>query len=491
MRPGSIYPDTPRATIAMVEMNSSVHLEKDASFLNEIWVSPNGKIWFVLSLRLIPQAWFVIGCAVIALRYIVRIRTVGFRGFAGDDWVTVLTLGFYTMDAALVHIVYHTGANADLTTAIVGTLTDEQISQFVYGSRCETAAWYSYTALIWCMKFTMLFFYKRLTLGTFQNRLIKHLFWLCGVTYLAVFLTLTFGCFPIQDNWRVKPLPGKQCTFKVQNLLVTVVLNIITDAAILVIPIPMLWRLNVSLSRKLAIAALLSSGVFVISAAVVRAVLTLGAAPSALNINRWGVRETIIGLLTVNVPILKPLFSVAFWRLGPYRPTASKNASSGGGGTSSAGLPWGSRSGGGGSKVTRHHSKSFGGARHNGTFELRSASEGEDDDRASTYSKENPSVSVARVPSQSGSEEAIVRTTSPPATRTFSRDLEAGGRDSEAEGRIGLGTVLVETTYEIRTSQRGQADGLGGRGSGTWGRTGSARGGVVGYDSRCEAMGQH
>ncbi|EOD46997.1 putative cation diffusion facilitator 1 protein [Neofusicoccum parvum UCRNP2] len=361
---------------------ASLHLEKDDSFLNEIW------------------AWFVVGCVTITLRYIVRIRTVGIRGFAGDDYVTIFTMAFYTMDAALVHIVYHTGANADLTPTIVDGLSGDQIQELIYGSKCQTAAWYSYTALIWCMKFTMLFFYKRLTMGTWQNRMIKYLFWLCGVTYLAVFLTITFGCHPIQDNWGVKPLPSKNCTFKVQNLLVTVTLNVITDAIILIIPIPMLWRLKVTWSRKLAIAALLSSGIFVIAAAVIRAVLTLGAAPSALNINRWGVRETIIGILTVNVPILRPLFTAAFWRLGPYHPSAS------GAGSGAGSAPWGS------AKGRRTKSGAYG----RGTFELRSASASDAEDRgsgASVYSAKEDGAVVYVVRLLFGTCLVLVQTASP------------------------------------------------------------------------------
>ncbi|GME33782.1 putative cation diffusion facilitator 1 protein [Neofusicoccum parvum] len=409
----------------------SLHLEKDDSFLNEIW------------------AWFVVGCVTITLRYIVRIRTVGIRGFAGDDYVTIFTMAFYTMDAALVHIVYHTGANADLTPTIVDGLSGDQIQELIYGSKCQTAAWYSYTALIWCMKFTMLFFYKRLTMGTWQNRMIKYLFWLCGVTYLAVFLTITFGCHPIQDNWGVKPLPGKNCTFKVQNLLVTVTLNVITDAIILIIPIPMLWRLKVTWSRKLAIAALLSSGIFVIAAAVIRAVLTLGAAPSALNINRWGVRETIIGILTVNVPILRPLFTAAFWRPGPYHPSAS------GAGSGAGSAPWGS------AKGRRTKSGAYG----RGTFELRSASASDAEDRgsgASVYSaKEDGAVVkvVGRAASLAGSQEGIVD-----KSRTLSRDLEAG--PGGAMGRSPTNVVFVETSYDIRTSDRDELDSLQGPGQG-------------------------
>ncbi|KAL1641468.1 hypothetical protein SLS58_005973, partial [Diplodia intermedia] len=113
--------------MVMEKTGYQVHLEKDPSFLREIW------------------AWFVIGLVTITLRWIVRIRTVGFRGLAGDDYITLLTLGFYTMDAVLVHVVYHTGANAGLTQEIVDQLSEQEIDQFVLGSACQTAAWYSYT----------------------------------------------------------------------------------------------------------------------------------------------------------------------------------------------------------------------------------------------------------------------------------------------------------------------------------------------------------
>ncbi|CCF36880.1 hypothetical protein CH063_08344 [Colletotrichum higginsianum] len=109
-----------------------------------------------------------------------------------------------------------------------------------------------------------------------------------------------------------------ECTFRPQNFWVLLWLNILTDAALLTIPIPILWHLRVSLKRKIGVAILLSSGVFVISTAVVRAVTTLGGSPSIININRWGFRETAVGLITVTLPVLSPLATRAFWRRGPY-----------------------------------------------------------------------------------------------------------------------------------------------------------------------------
>jgi hypothetical protein len=46
------------------------------------------------------------------------------------------------------------------------------------------------------MKFMLLFFYRRLMMGTTQARFINYLFWICSVTYIAVFMTVTFGCHP-------------------------------------------------------------------------------------------------------------------------------------------------------------------------------------------------------------------------------------------------------------------------------------------------------
>lgn len=101
---------------------------------------------------------------------------------------------------------------------------------------------------------------------------------------------------------------------------------------ILGIPLPLLWKLQIPIRRqalfcnklistytyqmwfsKIVIGLLLSSGLFVISAAIIRATLTLSAHPSALSVNQWGVRETLVGIITVNIPILRPMFKRSFW----------------------------------------------------------------------------------------------------------------------------------------------------------------------------------
>ena len=50
-----------------------------------------------------------------------------------------------------------------ILTDISAALTAAEIARFEFGSEEQLAARYSYTALIWCMKGTMLCFFNRLT----------------------------------------------------------------------------------------------------------------------------------------------------------------------------------------------------------------------------------------------------------------------------------------------------------------------------------------
>ncbi|KAK5127580.1 hypothetical protein LTR85_006920 [Meristemomyces frigidus] len=261
------------------------------------------------------EVWglYGVGVAVLVLRSLVRLRTVGLRKFQGDDYIIIFVLFCYTADAVASTLAYQYGTNVDYTPQQLAAFDHEQISNIVFGSKMELFAWYTYTALVWSLKACMLFFYNRLTFGLDVQPYIKTLAVACGVTYLATLLTVTLGCLPIQRNWQISPTPPIRCTLKPQNFYVCTILNVITDAAMLCIPLPILWHLRVPLRRKLALAAMLCSGVFVITAALVRIIMTLSAHPSVLNVNRWGVRETIAGIIAINIPILRPLFRKDFW----------------------------------------------------------------------------------------------------------------------------------------------------------------------------------
>lgn len=58
-------------------------------------------------IQFLREEWtlYGVGAAVLLLRFAIRIKTVGFKGFQGDDYMSILVLALFTMDAATVHII--------------------------------------------------------------------------------------------------------------------------------------------------------------------------------------------------------------------------------------------------------------------------------------------------------------------------------------------------------------------------------------------------
>lgn len=160
----------------------------------------------------------------------------------------------------------------------------------------------------------VLFLFNRLTLSPLQRRCLKLYAVISILTWIAVVLVISLGCRPFSANWGTVPYPPFHCTGRTQNFYTASVLNIVTDALIISIALPMLWNLRVPLRRKIGLTLLLCSGIFVITAALVAMLMSVLDADSTMNTNRWATREEIAGILAVNAPIIKPMFTRAFWR---------------------------------------------------------------------------------------------------------------------------------------------------------------------------------
>jgi hypothetical protein len=118
----------------------------------------------------------------------------------------------YIGDAITVDLTYHLGSNVDFTEAQFEAMSPSDLQEVVTGSRLQLLAWYSYTALIWTLKACMLFFFGRLTSGLRMQTYVRYMSAVLILSYIAVFLTISCGCFPIQKNWQVVPDPGSKCT---------------------------------------------------------------------------------------------------------------------------------------------------------------------------------------------------------------------------------------------------------------------------------------
>ncbi|KAG9496075.1 hypothetical protein J7337_012651 [Fusarium musae] len=117
----------------------------------------------------------------------------------------------------------------------------------IIGSKIQVAGWTIYSALIWSLKLSMLYFYTRLTTGLGRSYRIRIYvgFGLVIGTFIATIIAIFAGCQPFHKYWQINPDPGT---------------NISTDIYLIAIPLPMLWGSSLKMIKKIASTIVLGAG---------------------------------------------------------------------------------------------------------------------------------------------------------------------------------------------------------------------------------------
>lgn len=116
---------------------------------------------------------------------------------------------------------------------------------------------------------------------------------------------------------------------------------------ILYIPVPLLWNVQLPLPRKLLYGCWLCTGIFIMIATLLRCILCLQDV-SQINVGTiWSIRETVcvlmsrnkseripdpvqfVGIIAVNLPVLKPFFGKAKHAISSAKSSKKQSSSSG------------------------------------------------------------------------------------------------------------------------------------------------------------------
>lgn len=81
-----------------------------------------------------------------------------------------------------------------------------------------------------------------------------------------------------------------------------------SDICIIVIPIPILMKLQVPLPRKIVLALMFSSGFFIMICTILRAYYSLASITSLPIALGWASRECFVAAIVASLPGIKPLF---------------------------------------------------------------------------------------------------------------------------------------------------------------------------------------
>ncbi|PGG98715.1 hypothetical protein AJ80_09488 [Polytolypa hystricis UAMH7299] len=138
--------------------------------------------------------------------------------------------------------------------------------------------------------------------------------WVICITFLFVFI-----CVPVQKMW-YPDLPGR-CIDQVGTWIANAVSTIVTDLAILILPIPQVWKLQLSRSEKFALTIAFGLGFFVVFASTYRFTVlfsydandpTYSLAPTV----GWTAIEMAAGITSACLPTMRPALQLIVRSLG-------------------------------------------------------------------------------------------------------------------------------------------------------------------------------
>ena len=166
-----------------------------------------------------------------------------------------------------------------------------------------------------CIKFSVLQLYRRIF---FVSKAFNVAYWAIGGFVLGYSIAQTFAaifqCVPIRVLW--DPTAEGHCIDASLAATLLAAFNVVTDVAILILPMPILWSMQMSVQQKLQITGMFLLGGFVCVASIYRCVVihTLSTTdPTWQDVptDVWTMAELGVAIIAACLPTFKPLFS---WR---------------------------------------------------------------------------------------------------------------------------------------------------------------------------------
>lgn len=154
-------------------------------------------------------------------------------------------------------------------------MADVSAAQLVFFNKSYFVAGLVMPSCYATAKLSMLWFLNDIFSYPKFQRVVRILAVVVGCWWIATMFLNTFICFPIQARWN--PTVGGNCSHKVIQVefFATPIPWIITDFAILIAPLPVLWRMKISRARQVALLLLFSIGILTCGVACKRYVTLL------------------------------------------------------------------------------------------------------------------------------------------------------------------------------------------------------------------------
>ena len=250
-------------------------------------------------------------------------RHIAHAGYWWDDILIIVALLIALAPPAInIYAVKHAGFGKHIYR--LGDNADEAQYDVTETSRMLWTFQIFFVLATGTIKLCTLTFYRRIFSSTsvlFRNVLFG-ISVVVGSFTLAVLLLTIFQCTPIRKFWDADDDDeAGHCIDPLTNLLITGAINTVLDFIVVLLPVPLLWRLRTTVQQRGVLTAIFLSAGFVCVVSIVRLVVFSKTNMEDVTwdstaVTLWSAVEPCAGIVCACLPSLRPLVSIALRGMG-------------------------------------------------------------------------------------------------------------------------------------------------------------------------------
>ncbi|RAK98789.1 putative integral membrane protein Pth11-like [Aspergillus ibericus CBS 121593] len=254
---------------------------------------------------------YLLAAGAIALRYVARAR-VQQAEIAVDDWMILAALLSVTANFMSTLVGGYYGLGKHVWSVPLPDVV--KVIQILF------AYVLIYVVTVPLIKLSVLLFYRRV-FG--MNRAM----WFCVALTMGYWISCTVAflvcCRPVSYYWTQYTDPsGGRCVFDLYPFYIgNAAANVTTDVIILLVPMPLIWKLHMRTTQKVLVCSIFMLGGFVCVASIIR-IYYMTFLSNSLditwimgNVFIWSSVEPCIGIVCACLPTLQPLLRHSIQRI--------------------------------------------------------------------------------------------------------------------------------------------------------------------------------
>ncbi|KAI9684208.1 MAG: hypothetical protein M1829_003478 [Trizodia sp. TS-e1964] len=227
--------------------------------------------------------------------------------FEAGDYLTMGAIASLLVRHTLTHVSTIWGTN-QISGKPNPNMSAEEIYEREIGSKLRLASRPFLNTYLWLLKCVLLVIYHRLLRNVKHERAILIGAWtFLALTYIAAQITTFTDCNPFDLYWIVLPPPG-DCVLAYQQLFTLGILNIFTDLVLIWLPLQVIWQVKRPFLEKFQLAALFSTGLFVVAITSFRIQQNYGTNGSQASRATWVAVEGLAAAFVANAPSMYILY---------------------------------------------------------------------------------------------------------------------------------------------------------------------------------------